>query len=83
MRVICIDSKLHSNETKNYGIFKPIEGDVYTVIKETVAFDNKDKPVVCYVFLEDSERLLHNKIKFIPCSEIDELELINEKELTN
>lgn len=81
MRVICIEAKIDGNF---YKLLKPlVEGAHYNVTNEY-----KDG-VLYYELAEYPEKRIGFKLVtfsfeascFIPCSEIDELELVNEKQL--
>ncbi len=80
MKVICINGvKIgQPNITASY-IAKEgdevIEGEVYTVKKELFII----KP--CYTLFEKSPRLTYSKDRFLPLSNICELEMVNELQI--
>jgi len=67
MRVICVDAS--GNE---HSIVK--EGETYNTIREVDIYGMR------WYELEEHPKWFYQKRQFIPCSEIDELELVNEKE---
>lgn len=80
MRVICIDAKSHPDAID---VCDLVEGESYTVIDCIPKSLNKfglieDRPV--YILQEKDHRFGYCCSRFIPLSDIDELELINEKQ---
>ena len=78
-RVMCIDNKTiwHSNGTHSTGEGL-IEGEIYTVADDTIYIHlNNEKE--CYLIVEFNHLKLIRR--FIPVSDIDEIELINSKEV--
>ena len=78
MKVICIDDKKHS-DSKNYAYLLK-EGETYTVEGEVLAYDAFGNETVAYKLTEFGWPYAFNKTRFIPLSDIDERELVNEKE---
>ncbi len=75
MRVICIDNKPRNDSFDKESLSRLNEGDIYTVI---------GKPHPVGIFLKEVSTLNPSGFyvgRFIPCGEIDELELVKEREL--
>lgn len=77
MKVICIDNKIIKGAGNKY-IYLLIEGCIYTVASSKYDCDND----YSYKLKELPAYILWNARRFIPLSEIDEMELVNEKTLT-
>ena len=80
MKVLCIDGVVKGlkgvtgrKAEKHEEIY---EGDVYTAIDEVVAYNGEEG----YILLERGPFASYRKRRFIPLSEIDETELVNQKE---
>lgn len=82
-KVICIDNKNIGRSLNEYNKLLK-EGAIYTVIGEIVGQRSDNKNEFGYV-LEEFKYLYTAFIKdrFIPLSEIDETEMINQKESVN
>jgi hypothetical protein len=77
MRLICIDAK----SKKNFPPCDLTEGNIYTV-KDTYYYSmdihGNVEPHMCYTLIEMDNGYGYGHERFIPCSSIDEKELINE-----
>lgn len=73
MRVLCIDQRQGPIKT----CWHVVEGEIYTVSEEYVQFDG-----VFYGLIEDPDHILYSwsADRFIPLSNIDETELIKERQ---
>lgn len=75
MKVLCINAALNADEFPYGKGFKLVEGEVYTVIGEYPAYNTIHQRVgTCYSLYEEPNRdNLYPKDKFIPVSEINEV----------
>ena len=81
MKVICIDDKQHSDSYYWLdGLI--VEGEIYNVLREQLSFDNNGNERIGFILAEVPLKLraAFNKDRFIPCSDIDETELIKERQ---
>lgn len=83
MKVICVDAKITSDTHPMFKNPNLIEGNVYNVEFEVPAEDRYGNYIVSYKLYEFPPPYAFAKNRFIPLSEIDEMELVNEKELVN
>lgn len=76
MKVLCIDDKPRPGDILEAEKFL-FEGKVYSVIKETIGYDDAAftvNPVPCYILAEDPG-WGYEINRFIPVSDIDETEM--------
>lgn len=78
MKVICIDDTIRPNEFEEGPNIK--EGCDYTVVNQCIGYDKKWNAGPCYELLETGTHWLYDVDRFIPLSNIDETEMIREKE---
>jgi len=78
MKVICIDASPESNDHKS-GLLK--EGAVYTVLFDCLVYGTDGKTTKGYALVEFGDKYGFDAKRFVPLSEIDELELVKEREL--
>lgn len=75
MKVVCIES----GDAKNGfpSDWMVIEGETYTVLRETTGYYRDGSTVECFVLAEQPDKLgpCFEKSRFIPLSDIDETEL--------
>lgn len=78
MRVLCIDDSERPNTIETNCDFEVIEGRVYHVYNEWISEDK----IRCYSLEEDPERDAYGfeADRFIPLSNIDETELLKERQ---
>lgn len=74
MKVLCVNSRTSSN------LEKIEDGVIYTAIKSGSYFSDKFQRIIHYYQLAETGDNYWEKIFFIPCSDIDETELIKERE---
>lgn len=79
MKVICIDAKWRPHTTPDKNNFRLVESENYTVLGEFKGSSGR----YGYELMENAGDSLYDKDRFIPLSEIDELILVNNKELVN
>lgn len=80
MKVICIDAAPRYY-THNEDLLK--EGEPYNIDREVIAIGTDGVNRISYKLVEFPPPHAFCKDRFIPCSEIDETELIKERELVN
>jgi len=78
MKVICIDDKPHSNSNKWIQLLK--EGETYHVRKEVIADGADGNEQVAYDLVEFGFPYAFGKNRFIPLSNIDEMELLEQRQ---
>jgi len=78
MRVICIDNKGQTTGRESEWV---VIGSIYTVISQRHIKGMEEFEDGLYFFLKEMTGSGYHSILFAPLSEIDETELINEREL--
>lgn len=73
MKVICINNK-PINGFKNKNLSHLTEGETYIVTKKYLTASGR------YNYHLQEVNYFYSQVRFIPCSDIDEKELVNQKE---
>lgn len=81
MKVLCINATPLESAFIDPSCDKVKEGQVYTVFKEVVGMYEDGSTVDCYLLEEKSKDQGFEKFRFIPLSDIDEMEYYKQKQL--
>jgi hypothetical protein len=78
MKVICINARATGVVAKKKAEKKLIEGETYSVLREVSGVDKFNNLHPAYELWEFPGGAWE-KSRFIPCSDVDEMELVNEE----
>jgi hypothetical protein len=77
MKVICIDAK---RRPYSYGPEVLTEGDIYTIKRVTTGFGKNGYRATAYELVEINNKAVFSADRFIPLSQIDEMELLEQRQ---